>query len=168
MCQSQFINPTGITFPVLTYGRDTGNIYGANTSNFYVVNSDSNVSYISRYYDEASLQAHLNEITDVAKSPTFEAPDDFSLAQNYPNPFNPTTQISYRIKSLNPINVELTVYNVLGIKVRTLVNRKQTTGNYSANWDGRDDSGELLPAGLYYYKIKAGDFNQTKKMLFIQ
>ena len=88
-------------------------------------------------------------------------PVDYYLSQNYPNPFNPTTQISYAIPSAG--NVRLVVYDILGREIATLVNEFKTAGYYGVNFDASN-----LASGIYVYRIEAGDFRDTKKMLLIK
>lgn len=90
------------------------------------------------------------------------APKNFGLEQNYPNPFNPQTTISYQIKAAT--DVQLDIYNMRGQKVRTLVSKTVTPGNYSSMWDGRDDSGQLMPSGTYIYKLRTQGFEESRKM----
>ncbi len=99
-------------------------------------------------------------------------PVKFELSQNYPNPFNPSTTISYSIPSViarseatkqSVVNVTLAVYNALGQKVATLVNKAQAAGNYTVQFDARD-----LPSGVYFYTLHAGDFVATKKMILMK
>ncbi len=97
-------------------------------------------------------------------------PNKFELFQNYPNPFNPTTTISYSIPNVsgnglarNSVAVSLVVYNILGQKVTTLVNKEQTSGNYSVRFDASD-----LPSGIYLYRLSAGHLVQTKKMILLK
>lgn len=92
--------------------------------------------------------------------------DGFALAQNFPNPFNPSTQISFTIATTE--NVQLSVFNSLGQKMRTLVSDIIPAGTHQVTWNGSDDSGNELPAGIYYYQMKAGEFQQTRKMLFVK
>jgi len=101
---------------------------------------------------------------DVAFSPTL--PKSFSLSQNFPNPFNPATVIGYDIAK--PTDVELTIFNMLGQKVRTLVREKLAPGSYAATWNGLTDSGEQVASGIFLYTLRAGDFRQTKKLLFVK
>jgi len=90
-----------------------------------------------------------------------QLPGEFSLAQNYPNPFNPTTVIKFSVAE--ETLVTLKVYNILGTEVETLVNEKKTPGFYELNFGG-----EKLPSGVYVYRIEAGSFTSSKKMLLIK
>jgi len=93
-------------------------------------------------------------------------PAAYQLSQNYPNPFNPTTTIYYSLEKSE--NVNLTVYNMLGQKVRTLVDHKINSGKYSAEWDGKDDLGRQMASGVYFYAMQAGSFSKTMKMLMMK
>jgi hypothetical protein len=93
-------------------------------------------------------------------------PDLFTLDQNYPNPFNPVTTIDYSLP--RQANVSITIYNLLGQEVRSLVNESQPAGNYNITWDGRTGSGEIAASGLYFYRLKAGDFIKSKKMIMLK
>ena len=95
-----------------------------------------------------------------------ELPISFSLNQNYPNPFNPTTNINYSIPSDNFVTV--TVYNVMGEKIKTLSNGFATSGYKSVKWNAQNERGQEVSAGLYVYTIEAGDFRDTKKMLLLK
>ena len=89
-----------------------------------------------------------------------------NLNNNYPNPFNPTTTISYNLAADG--NVSLDVYNVKGQKVKSLLNAKQTSGEHSVVWNGKDDSGKNLTSGVYFYKLQSGNYVSTKKMLLLK
>jgi len=93
-------------------------------------------------------------------------PGEFALYNNYPNPFNPTTVLDYDI----PENsfVKITVYDMMGRRVKTLVNTNQSAGFKSVVWDATNIVGQPVAAGVYIYTIVAGDFRQTKKMAFIK
>lgn len=93
-------------------------------------------------------------------------PKDFSLSQNFPNPFNPETIISYQVPK--PVKVIIDIYNVLGQKVRTLVDGEMIEGAHSVKWDGKDDFGKHVSSGIYLYRITAGEFIQTKKMMLFR
>ncbi len=90
-----------------------------------------------------------------------EVPGSFSLNQNYPNPFNPATNISFGLPE--GTNVKLAVYNTLGAEVKILANEYLNPGSYEIKFDASN-----LPSGIYYYKLTAGDFTQTKKMILIK
>ncbi|MCH7879191.1 MAG: PKD domain-containing protein, partial [candidate division Zixibacteria bacterium] len=90
----------------------------------------------------------------------------FNLLQNYPNPFNPTTEISFSVGHAE--NVELTVYNVMGQVIKTLVDRSFAPGSYTVTWNGVDDNGAPVASGMYFYRIKAGEFVLTRKMALLK
>ena len=94
-------------------------------------------------------------------------PEVFALANNYPNPFNPATTIKYALPQA--ADVELTVYNVVGQPVRTLVAEHQSAGRYVVEWDATNDSGHSLSSGMYFYRLEAGgEFREVKKMLLLK
>jgi hypothetical protein len=117
-------------------------------------------------------------ITTGVKADITAIPVDFVLSQNYPNPFwsgatspargggNPTTTITYALPQQEQVLVM--IYNMLGEKLVTLVDRVQEAGAHSITWDGRDEKGHLLPSGVYFYRIKTETFNQTKKLALIK
>jgi hypothetical protein len=88
-------------------------------------------------------------------------PAEYFIAQNYPNPFNPTTKIKFGLPKNG--NVKLTVYDILGREITVLANEYKPAGTYEVDFDGTN-----LPSGLYFYKLEAGGFTLTKKMLLIK
>lgn len=92
--------------------------------------------------------------------------NEYHLAQNYPNPVNPTTSINFEIA--NDGHVQLVIYNILGQTVRTLINKYMETGEYQFQWDGMNDSGKMVGAGLYLYQLSANNFMQIKKMVVLE
>jgi len=94
---------------------------------------------------------------------TFE---DFQLFQNHPNPFNNETIIKYTLSKSS--HVSLVIYNILGQKVRTLVNEHQRPGVKTVSWDGKDEKGKGLSSGIYLYKLKSREIIQTKRMLLLK
>jgi len=93
-------------------------------------------------------------------------PLTFSLYQNYPNPFNPITTLKYDLPEDSFIDI--IVYDMLGNVVNNLVNKNQNSGSKSVQWDATNNQGELVSAGVYLYKIQAGEFSQTKKMILLK
>lgn len=100
-------------------------------------------------------------------------PKSFELSQNYPNPFNPITTIPFQAGSSEqvagrPIHTTLKIYNILGQKVRTLVDEEKAPGNYKVIWDGKDNSGREVTSGIYFYQLKTKDYTNTKKMVLLR
>jgi len=99
-------------------------------------------------------------------NPTTSLPTQYALSQNYPNPFNPVTDIQYQIPEA--VHVELSIYNVLGQAIYTLVDDQRAAGKYTIRWFGTDSQGREVSAGLYFYQIKAGDFVSVRKMVLLK
>jgi len=95
-----------------------------------------------------------------------DLPSGYRLNQNYPNPFNPTTTIKYDL--LKTSNVILKIYNVIGQEVVTLVNKTQAAGEKSVVWNGRDSFGKQVSSGVYIYRIEAGDYVKSRKMVLLK
>ncbi len=93
-------------------------------------------------------------------------PTQYTLNQNYPNPFNPSTEISFALPQAS--NVDLSIYNVLGQHVRNLVSGHQEAGKHSVTWDGRDNNGNPAASGIYFYRIKADNFTNIRKMTLLK
>lgn len=108
----------------------------------------------------------LNTIEQQILEKPIALPNDFNLAQNYPNPFNPETTIKYALPK--SVQVELTIYNILGQKVKTLINEEQKAGFKRITWNGTNDYGLKVASGIYIYRLKAGDFVHQMKMVFLK
>jgi hypothetical protein len=93
-------------------------------------------------------------------------PDSYMLNQNYPNPFNATTNISFDLP--NDGNVELSIYDLLGRKIVTLINSFLPAGSHTLTWNGRSQTGETVATGIFFYRLRAADFDETKKMTLIK
>ncbi len=119
--------------------------------------SDGATSKFGWLIDDVSLNPLATGITESAEL----LPAEYSLSQNYPNPFNPTTRISYAVKEQVPVT--LTVFDLLGKEVRSLVNSVQNAGYYSVELNGSD-----LSSGIYFYQIRAGNFIETKKFILMK
>jgi hypothetical protein len=125
------------------------------------------------YYKVSALDVHGNESGFALLSPdgvtgtdTPKAPDASYLAQNYPNPFNPTTRIAFGLSA--PAHVSLRIYDAAGRLVRALVNEERRAARYEETWDGRDSNGRSVSSGIYFYKLAAGSFVETRKMALLR
>mgnify|MGYP006280947013 CR=1 FL=1 len=114
-------------------------------------------------------RADFVDIVDAGQVAIEEAvtkPHKFQLKQNYPNPFNPTTNIEFKLKRAD--KVKLSIYNMLGQKVRTLVSKDMTPGAHKIQWNATNDLGEKVVSGVYFYKLQAGNHTETRKMLLLK
>ena len=99
---------------------------------------------------------------------TASLPREFELKQNYPNPFNPETTIEFSVPEGFSESVELSIFNVMGQRVRTLVNGNLPAGRYAKIWNGSSDAGHRVASGVYFYQFTAGSFKQTRKFLLMK
>jgi len=114
------------------------------------------------YTTATSFTRLFSRATSVASPHAAEnIPTDFALAQNFPNPFNPATEIAFQIARAG--HAELSIYNIAGEKVRTLISGNVAPGNHSVKWDGKNEGGRRLASGTYVYRLKAGNFSEAKK-----
>ena len=113
------------------------------------------IGYATAFFDPP------DNITGLADTFFGELPREYELKQNYPNPFNPSTMINYQLQIKN--DVELSVYDLLGKKVATLVNQRQQAGYYQVEWDATG-----FASGVYYYRLEAGNFMQIRKMIYLK
>ena len=114
------------------------------------------------YFDNISF--YSNSVGVDNRSETL--PQGFALEQNFPNPFNPFTTLRYDLPENALVNI--TIYDMMGRVVRTMVNTQQNAGFKSLRWNATNDKGALISAGLYLYTIQAGEFRQTKKMVLLK
>ncbi|RKY76515.1 hypothetical protein DRQ07_10190, partial [candidate division KSB1 bacterium] len=142
-----------------------GNLLGHSNITFAVRfrSSAAGINARGAFVDNVVIRKQTSTgVEDVFK----KVPATFTLNQNYPNPFNPETAISYSLPKDS--EVMLTVYNIFGQKVKTLVNQKVKAGYHTVNWNGTDDYGLKVASGVYFYKISAGSFKAMKKMILIE
>ena len=124
------------------------------------------VTIYSNDNDEEEVTVQLTGIAVELSVDGHQIPDKFTLHQNHPNPFNPVTTLRYDLPEDTMVNI--TIYDMMGRVVRTMVNTQQNTGFKSVRWNATNDAGSSVSAGLYLYMIKAGDFRQTKKMVLLK
>lgn len=93
-------------------------------------------------------------------------PTTFELGQNYPNPFNPSTKLEFAVPTHSKVNIS--IFNILGQKIATLVDGEYSAGYYSVDWDSRGDDGSEVASGIYFYKLEANNYTDTKKLMLIR
>jgi hypothetical protein len=133
------------------------------SGNVYVTGSSTGIGSSDDYCTIKYVQTP-SEVKDETGSR--ERPSEFDLSQNYPNPFNPTTKIEFTLTKSGFVTLE--IYDVLGRKVRILVSEELSSGYKSVIWDGKNDDGESVASGVYFYQLKVGDFSEPKKMLLLK
>ena len=136
---------------------------GASVEVCLAVAAGGSLSELETYAIKA--REKYNVMTDVDE-PNTVLPTNFDLHQNYPNPFNPATVISFDID--RAAQVELSVYNMLGRKIRTLFDEHASAGSYSITWDGTDSHGQRVASGVYFYRLESADSSDSKKMLLLK
>jgi hypothetical protein len=128
---------------------------------------DKNLTAGRRYYymlEDVDLQGNVVRHGPIVAEVPY--PQTYNLSQNYPNPFNPETTIGYQIPE--PAHVQIIIFNLMGQVVRVLVDENKPAGYYSVIWNGRNDLGERVSTGIYWYQLQAGKHASTKKMLLTQ
>ena len=116
--------------------------------------------YLYRLLSNSDHSANLHTVNFTP------SPSMINLHKNYPNPFNPKTTISYSL--IQDTFINLTIYDLTGDQVKTLVNGKERSGNRFIQWDATNHQGHLVPSGTYLYKIEANNFSKTKKMVLLK
>lgn len=116
---------------------------------------------LAAYFDNIVVTQLATSVEDKDKIPT-----EFSLLQNYPNPFNPQTQISYKLSAGGFIT--LSIYDLLGREIKTLVSKDQPAGSYTVSWNGKNEFGNAVPSGVYMYSLKTSNFYGSKKMILMK
>ncbi len=136
----------------------------------YLFNTSANTMYMAGYEtaDFKESRIYFKVVTPEIVS-GIEVPGNVhSLAQNFPNPFNPSTALSFTLAGDSPEATNISIYDVQGKKVRTLINETLGAGPHRVIWNGKNDSGRMVSSGMYFYKIKSGDFSATKKMTLLK
>jgi len=126
------------------------------TNNNFTVVSDNSKEKSSETLEPASIDSEING----------KVPKEFALKQNHPNPFNPETEITFDLPKSS--QVTLTIYNMLGQPIRTLINNKMPAGSHKVIWHGLNDTGQPMPSGIYIFIMESGSFQQIKKALLMR
>ena len=132
-----------------------------------VENGDYEYHVTSVYETGESGSSNIVEVTvDFTDAEEVLIPAITALVGNYPNPFNPTTTINYQLSKAS--NIEIVVYNLKGQKVRTLLDSQKSAGYHNAMWNGRDNSGNSVSSGIYFYEMKTEDYSDIRKMILLK
>ncbi len=121
---------------------------------------------LNELYDNVVAAKHKYDITTDINDNTLNLPKQFELYQNYPNPFNPTTTIQFNLSATSDIKLE--IYNVLGQKVKTLIDTKLSAGTHELQWDATDDAGQSVSSGIYFYRLSSDKQFETHKMTLLK
>jgi hypothetical protein len=146
--------------------------YVAGIWTYYFVKEDRSMGMHNAKYTVAILQKALGwypentpPVASVGRS-DFDVPTVYNLSQNYPNPFNPTTNMEFALPQSGQVRID--VYDVTGTHVRTLINENMSAGNFRISWNGENTSGAKVASGMYLYRMVAGNYVMTKKMLMLK
>jgi len=169
-----FLEQVQITFPVIR-GTPAGYTIFGGISPFprdYIIDPEGIVQYAATEYRPTEMSAIIERLLpavnidgdeDILTAPL---PHGYHLQQNFPNPFNPSTTIRFEIAEEKAgAFVDLSIYDLRGKLVRTLISRVPGEGRHAIAWDGKNDSGSPLPSGSYLYRLKVGDDQAVRKMI---
>lgn len=165
--KSQFINVNGVRVATLEFAASSQSTWYEKTLNVDLRQGDNTIQmqlyWGWMYLDYLSVSA---SVISAVQYPLAALPASFSLEQNYPNPFNPSTTIGYQLAAKGL--VQLKVYDVLGRLVATLVNAVEGPGVHAVRWDGKNDRGETMSSGMYFYQLKSESSVTVKKMVLLK
>ena len=133
--------------------------------NWILVDKENDEEYVLTGAGELQISSAVRSL-ELRRSSSSAIPETFALHQNFPNPFNPITTLGYGLPKGS--DVRLAIFDMLGNEVATLVNSHQQAGFKSVQWDGTGSMGRAVSAGVYLYRIEAGEFVETKKMLLLK
>jgi hypothetical protein len=160
---------TGISFPLCLEAVNTGNIYGV-IRDFGVVIDQDGVIKLKVFEPAEVINDIVITINDLLNQTSITEDHGseyyFQLFQNYPNPFNPVTTFSYEIDIGQ--NITITIFDIAGQVVYTLVNGYMPAGRYEIKWNGTNSGGKLLSSGIYFYSLQGKDFKKIKKLTIIR
>ena len=123
--------------------------------------ADGNL-YLADFYSTAVYHYAYDGLTISDDKQRTVVADDYVLAQNFPNPFNPSTKIEFKIPMMEQVNIS--VYNLEGRLIKTLVNQVMSAGNHVVNWDGTNEIGAKVSTGMYIYQLKTNSTNLNRRM----
>ena len=173
----------GVTMPLLLKASQMATAYGQTYQTFAIIDhegtfrlktkslipmEDLRDEVVLALADLPPIEEEVVEVVETAVETSDQAsvPQAFALAQNAPNPFNSNTVIRFALPQ--PSQVELTIYNLLGQPVATLVQGPSAAGTFSVRWDGRNQAGHELTSGVYLYQLRADEYTEVRKLLLLR
>jgi len=156
-----FTNPTNVSLADTSYNCPDSLIPQA--VNYWKVKA---IDKDSLYFETSVWNFTVPEQTSVNNEENFFPSKTFQLSQNFPNPFNSSTIIEFFLPK--EAEIELSIYNIFGQKVKILLNEKLSSGKKRVFWDGKNEKGENLPSGIYFYQLRIGNFSETKKLILLK
>ena len=121
---------------------------------------------ITTAYELKLVAGDENYVLETVENILADIPEEFSLSQNYPNPFNPLTKIDFALPKTG--RVMITIYNILGQEVTTIINQRLDYGYHTVTWQGTDRMGRPVGSGVYFSELKAAGIRKTRKMLLMK
>jgi plastocyanin len=151
------LSSTGVPVGALEFSQSSNDVFD------YVVMVPGTYTYQCDFHSGLGMtgQFDASSTAGVKDANTSNLPDAFKLRQNFPNPFNPATTFSFDIPSMT--HVSLKIYNLIGEEVATIVNENMSPGSYSKVWNAAS-----MPSGVYFYKLQAGQFTGTRKLVLLK
>ena len=146
---------------------DSGNMASGEIFIYHFTSAGS-YDYFCEIHPYMTGNVEVESATTVEENKLSHVSQVFALQQNYPNPFNNSTTIQYTITGPQSQQVTLAVYDIQGHKVAELVNQRQAQGTFLIKWDGKNQLGEVMSSGIYFYRISSGSLYQSKRMIFLK
>jgi hypothetical protein len=161
------------TVAVLHFTLDDTNLESLEIGQYQTENPHHQLMYVYQWFDgdvtrigEISPLLENGAVSLASRTPGAALPASYELAQNVPNPFNPSTDIRFALPQAGKVN--LSIYNVLGQHVKSLVDGYMDAGYQTVTWDGTDNRDNIVASGVYFYKLSAEGYTNTKKMLLLK
>jgi hypothetical protein len=162
---NMYTNPYFISPDSCDYSLGEGSLCINAGTPFYEINGDTLINLQDSLYIGPAPDMGAFE-SDVTNAIGYLIPVEFKLKQNYPNPFNPVTTLEYEIPK--EVDVKIYVFDISGRKMQQWDFPSQSIGRYKIRWNGIDQNGKIVSSGVYLYTLQAGDFIETKKMVFMK
>ncbi|MDQ7027959.1 MAG: FlgD immunoglobulin-like domain containing protein, partial [Anaerolineae bacterium] len=162
-----FKNSTSIKYDLLLKGSATASEYGVSYQYSIVIDQQGIIQYYGRSNKTSEINSKIQELlTATSIDKESGIPIKFGLKNNYPNPFNPQTNIPFSVDKAQEI--KLTIYNISGQLVRTLVNARFAKGNFEAVWNGKDNQGQSVSSGIYFSRLQGEGTSSMKQLILLK